>query len=71
MLSRLKNGALAKKVKVLVPQSKIKQAIAEILLKEGYLKSIDKKGKKVKKFLELELAYDENKKPKMSQTARV
>lgn len=71
MLARLKNGVLAKKAKVLVPQSKVKQEIAEILLKAGYLKSIDKKGKKIKKFLELELAYDENKASKINDTTRV
>ena len=45
-------------------------AVAETLVKEGFLKSISKKGKKVVKLLELELAYD-GKTPKIHDVMRI
>lgn len=55
LINQLKNAQLAGRSLVVVPFSNFKLAIAELLKQEGYLKSITKKGKKVKKFLELEL----------------
>ncbi|MDO8510105.1 MAG: 30S ribosomal protein S8 [bacterium] len=57
MLVRIKNAGNAGKTTVVVPHSKVKLAIAEILEREGYIKSISKKGKKIAKVLELELLY--------------
>ena len=56
MIIQLKNARMAGRFLVTVSFSNFKLAIAELLKQEGYLKSITKKGKKVKKFLELELA---------------
>lgn len=56
LIIQLKNAQLAGRSLVTVSFSNFKLAIAELLKREGYLKSITKKGKKVKKFLELELA---------------
>ncbi len=39
MLTRIRNASSAKHVSVDVPASKLKKAIAEILLEEGYIKS--------------------------------
>lgn len=39
MLTRIRNGLTAKHKTVVVPESKIKVAIAEILVKEGYITS--------------------------------
>lgn len=58
MMVRLKNAGQVQNREVLVPYSELKNSIAELLKKEGYLKAINKRGKKVKKFLELELAFD-------------
>lgn len=58
---RLKNASHARKDVVTVPYSKLKAAIADALVKEGFLKSANKKGKKVQKHLEVELAYEEGK----------
>ena len=41
MLTRIRNANTAKHDTVDVPASKIKEAIAQILLKEGYIKSYD------------------------------
>lgn len=55
MIISLKNASLAGRSIATVPFSNFKLAIAELLKQEGYVKAITKKGKKIKKFLELEL----------------
>lgn len=56
-LIQLKNGNRVKRESVTLPASNLKLAIAEALVKTGYLKSVVRKGKKVKKFLTCELIY--------------
>lgn len=70
MIIRLKNAALSGGSTVILPYSGVKAEIAETLKAAGYLKSITKKGKKVKKLLELELAYT-GKEPKIKGVARI
>ncbi len=70
MLIRIKNGYLAKKSEVAVPYSKIKENIANVLLKEGYLKGKKIEGEKIKKILMLTLSYDD-KTPKLTDLVRV
>ncbi|HEY4478639.1 MAG TPA: 30S ribosomal protein S8 [Candidatus Paceibacterota bacterium] len=53
----LKNGSAAKKVTISVPYSALKESIAHALAKGGYLLNIEKKGKKVIKTLDVDLAY--------------
>ncbi len=60
MIVRLKNATDSKKESVVFPYSKLKVAILDTLLKEGYVKSFGKKGKKIVKFIEVVLSYDEN-----------
>lgn len=55
---RIKNAGDSGKESVLVPYSKFRQAVLEVLEKEGYIKSLAKKGKKVAKFLEVGLLYN-------------
>ena len=57
MLTRIRNAQAAKKMVVEVSFSKMKKAIAEILLAEGYLGRITEEGEKNKKLL-IELKYD-------------
>ncbi len=57
LLVSLKNAASAGRASTVVPASTLKERIAELLVREGYLKSFVKKGKKVRKYLELELTY--------------
>ncbi len=67
---QLKNASSARKQSFSVPHSKFKAAIAEVLEKEGFIKSANKKGKKVIKTLEIELVY-ENGAPKVNDVKRV
>jgi small subunit ribosomal protein S8 len=56
---RLKNAGMVRKREVSVPYSKLKHAIAEKLVEAGYIASAEKRGKKVKKSLDVTLKYDE------------
>lgn len=56
---QLKNAGAVKKTVVSVPFSNFKMAIAEKLKESGYIRSADKKGKKVKKTIDVVLKYDE------------
>jgi small subunit ribosomal protein S8 len=70
MIIIMKNGSLAGLPVVLVPYSKMKNAIGECLVKAGYVKQISKKVKKGVPVLEVELIYTD-KKPKITEVERV
>ena len=55
---RLKNAGAVKKETASVPYSALKMAVAEKLQNAGFVKSIDKKGKKVRSTLDVVLKYD-------------
>ncbi len=57
LIVQIKNASLARKDSVSVPYSGLKEAIAHVLMKEGYVSSVEKKGKKVAKTLEIGLVY--------------
>ena len=56
---RLVNAGAVKKTVVSVPFSNLKMAVAEKLKDAGFVKSVDKKGKKVKKTIDVTLRYEE------------
>ncbi|PIR86541.1 30S ribosomal protein S8 [Candidatus Kaiserbacteria bacterium CG10_big_fil_rev_8_21_14_0_10_43_70] len=57
---RIKNAGAVGKDTVSIPHSKFKMAVADKLREVGYIQSIDRKGKKVKKTIEISLAYDKD-----------
>ena len=58
LLTRIRNGQASGKVTVSMPSSKLKVAIANLLLKEGYISSVAENGD-VMKVLEIVLKYYE------------
>ena len=58
MFTRLRNGYRAKKATVILPYSKIKEGILRLLAAKHYISDMEKKGRKVRKFLEVGLRYD-------------
>ncbi len=56
MLTRIRNASLVSKKEVILPYSKIKFGIANILVKEGYLKKVEEK-KDVHPYLLVTLQY--------------
>lgn len=71
LIVRIVNAGAVGKASVAVPFSNFKMAIAEKLRDAGYVKAIEKKGKKVRKTLELTLKYDEKGKPSIQGVKRV
>jgi len=71
MITRIFNASVSKKESVVFTYSKLKLAILDVLLKEGFVKSFSKKGKKVVKYIEVVLIYDEDGRPKISGVKRV
>ena len=59
MLTRIRNAIGAKHATVDVPTSKVKLAIAKILLKEGYISSFEEVKDAGKRNIQIVLKYDE------------
>lgn len=57
---RLKNAGLVGKREVVVPYSKLKQAVADKLVSAGYIESAKQEGKKAQKDLVVVLKYENN-----------
>jgi small subunit ribosomal protein S8 len=57
MLTRIRNAQRVDKVKVLMPSSKVKVAIAQVLKDEGYIESFAVESKGAKAELGIELKY--------------
>lgn len=70
LIITIKNGSLVGKESVLVPYSKLKDAILACLEKEGFIASYAKKTKKGQPFLEVNLIYKDSK-PKIVDVERV
>jgi len=70
MLTRIRNAALAHKKTLELPSSKLKVAVAKLLVKEGYLVSVDESATEHGPVLKLELTY-EGKEPILTGIRRV
>lgn len=70
MLIIMKNGSLAGKESVLIPYSKMKNAIGECLKKAGYVSLVSKKVRKGQPVLEVGLLYID-KKPRITEVERI
>jgi small subunit ribosomal protein S8 len=57
MLTRIRNAQMVQKVSVVMPASKLKTAIAEVLKAEGYIDNFAVRGEATKPQLEIELKY--------------
>ena len=57
MLTRVRNALMMKQEQTSVPHSKLKEAIAKILEKEGFINGFEVLGEKIKKSLVIQLKY--------------
>ena len=71
MLTRIRNAGTAKHETVDVPASSVKSAIADILVKEGYIKSVQKIEDDKQGILRITLKYTANKKMVISGIKRI
>ncbi len=60
MLTRIRNGLTAKKSEVIVPASKVKQLILDILVQEGYVKSYEIVEESPQSYYNVVLKYGAN-----------
>ena len=71
MLTRIRNAQTVRHESVIVPDSKTKRAIANILLEEGYISKVDVIEDKVQNDIKITLKYAENNKKVMSGLKRI
>lgn len=71
MLTRIRNAALAKKKIVVMPYSKMKERVAEILRLEGYVTSVEVHMLGVGPSLQIVLNYSGNQTPVIQEIHRV
>lgn len=70
MLTRIRNAQAVLKTTVDIPFSNLTYQIAKILEKQGFVEKVEKKGKKIKKFIGIILKYNE-KIPAISNLKRI
>jgi len=71
MLTRIRNGLMVRKPYVLVPSSKIKVAIAQILLEEGFIQGYEVTNERPQPNIRLWLKYDEKRRPIVTGLKRI
>lgn len=71
MLTRIRNGLVVRKTFVLIPSSKIKVAIAQILLEEGYIQGYEVTNERPQPNIRVWLKYDQNRRPIVTGLERV
>ena len=70
MLTRIRNAQAIAEANVDVPSSKFKKSIAELLVKEGYLKSVNTVTVEGRSFLRIGLKYGPRRKPLITSIKR-
>lgn len=70
MLNRIRNAQAVLKEMVIIPFSNVKYEIAKILEKEKFIEKVEKKGRKIKKTIEITLKYN-NKEPLIMGLKRI
>jgi len=71
LIVRLVNAGAVKHASVSLPHSKMKMAIAEVLKGSGFVKSVERQGKKVRKTINIELLYNEDGTHKINKVKRI
>lgn len=71
LLTRIRNGARAGKEFVDVPHSRLKEAIARVLVEEGYLEKLSVAEEAKKKWLRVWIRYDQYGQPVVQDLQRV
>ena len=63
MLTRIRNAQIARHESVVIPASNMKKAIAQILLDEGYVKSVENVAEGIQGSIKITLKYLDKKQP--------
>lgn len=71
LLTRIRNGLIARKSYVLVPSSKVKVAVTQVLLEEGFIQGYEVTKDRPQPNLRVWLKYDKDRKPVLSGLKRI
>lgn len=71
MLTRIRNGLMAKHKQVVIPSSTLKVEIARVLSEEGFIRGYDVSQASPRPQLRLHLRYDEDRRPVIAGLRRV
>ena len=71
MLIRIKNAQAVGKETASFGYSKLKMEIAKVLEKEGFISDVERRGKKLRKLIEVKLLYGADRRPKISGVKRI
>jgi small subunit ribosomal protein S8 len=71
MLTRVRNASLAKHTSTVMPSSRLKQNIAQILKDEGYIKDFEVVNDTLSGTLKIYLKYDDTRAPAITGLRRV
>lgn len=71
LLTRVRNGGMAKHATVSIPSSNVKVAVATVLKETGYIKNFKVLSDNKQGVLKLYLAYDEGRQPVINEIKRV
>ena len=71
MLTRIRNAIQARHDSVLVPHSKLKQSLAQLLKEQGYIRDFDLPRGRVHPTLRIHIAYRSDRQPVISGLKRI
>lgn len=69
-LTRIRNAQAVKRQTVIIPFSKLRMSLVKVLVKEGWLESVETRGRKIKKNIEVKLKYEQGE-PFISRLKRI
>ncbi len=68
---RIKNASMAGKERVSAPYSAFVHAVAEALMRAGFLSAVEKQGKKERKMLSVVVSKDAGGRPRVQEVKRI
>ncbi len=71
MLTRIRNGGMARKPEVIMPSTKVLVAIAQILKQEGYIEDFEVVEKRPQNALKIALRYGQDRRHSIRELKRV
>lgn len=71
MITQIRNALAVKKPFISIPASNFKYELACALVDLGYLRSVNRVGRGIKKYLKIELKYDNNSESVLKQIKKI
>jgi small subunit ribosomal protein S8 len=71
MFTRIRNAVRAEHADVLIPKSRTKQAIADVLRGEGFITEVEEVAEESTSYLRLKLSYGDDRKAMLSNIKRI